>query len=113
MNDLAFKLKEDGSKLTAEEFMNEVERVYDGRSKEFASLDNIDNLIDKLDKYIKDNQGVLYGGIPIAAAAKAVSAGLKVFKNVYQKTKSFVKAKVAFINEIFKKLNGLLSSNRT
>jgi len=39
MNDLAFKLKEAKSELTAEEFMNEVERIYDGRTKEFASLD--------------------------------------------------------------------------
>jgi hypothetical protein len=39
MNDLAFKLKEAKSELTAEEFMNEVERIYDGRTKEKRSLD--------------------------------------------------------------------------
>ena len=39
MNDLAFKLKEANSELTADEFMNEVERIYDGRTKEKRSLD--------------------------------------------------------------------------
>ena len=39
MNDLAFKLKEAKSELTAEEFMNEVERIYDGRTREKRSLD--------------------------------------------------------------------------
>ncbi len=34
MNDLDFKLKEAKSELTAKEFMNEVERIYDGRTKE-------------------------------------------------------------------------------
>jgi hypothetical protein len=47
MNDLAFKLKEANSELTAEEFMNEVERIYDGRTKEFASLDKTESLKDK------------------------------------------------------------------
>jgi hypothetical protein len=39
MNDLAFKLKEAKSELTADEFMNEVERIYDGRTREKRSLD--------------------------------------------------------------------------
>ena len=47
MNDLAFKLKEANSTLTAEEFINEVERIYDGRTKEFASLDKTESLKDK------------------------------------------------------------------
>ena len=47
MNDLAFKLKEANSALTAEEFMNEVERDYDGRTREFASLDKTESLKDK------------------------------------------------------------------
>ena len=50
MNDLDFKLKEAKSELTAEEFMNEVEREYDGRTKEFASLDDVSNI----DKFIKN-----------------------------------------------------------
>ena len=44
MNDLDFKLKEANSELTAEEFMNEVERDYDGRTREFASLDKTESL---------------------------------------------------------------------
>jgi len=44
MNDLDFKLKEAKSELTAEEFMNEVEKDYDGRTREFASLDKIESL---------------------------------------------------------------------
>ena len=47
MKDLAFKLKEANSELTAEEFMNEVERSYDGRTREFASLDKTESLKDK------------------------------------------------------------------
>jgi hypothetical protein len=47
MNDLDFKLKEAKSELTAEEFMNEVERIYDGRTKEKRSLDKTESLTGK------------------------------------------------------------------
>ena len=47
MKDLAFKLKEANSELTDEEFMNEVERSYDCRTREFASLDKTESLKDK------------------------------------------------------------------
>jgi len=112
MKDLSISLEEAGIEMTAEEFIDQVEKKLDKRTKEKRSLDIIESKLDKgitqLDKYIKDNQGILYSGVPIAAAAaQAVRGGFKILKSTYQKTKSIAKAIKAAINYLQKKFKNL------
>ena len=84
-----------GSKQTAEQFMDQLEKDADQRTKEDTSFDIVEDVIDDmisdLDGYIKSMEGTLAAN-PITPIAKIIRTALKTFKTVYQKTKSFAKA---------------------
>ena len=112
MNKLNDVLELKGSDVNAEQFMDQLQKDADQRTKEDTSLDVVedvlDNMIQGVDSYIESMKGTLSAN-PITPAARAVKAGLKVFKTVYQKTKSIVKAINAAVNEIYNKLKGEVS----
>ena len=112
MNKLNDVLELKGSELNAEQFMDQLQKDADQRTKEDTSLDVVedvlDNMIQGVDSYIESMKGTLSAN-PITPAARAVKAGLKVFKTVYQKTKSIAKAINAAVNEIYTKLKGEVS----
>jgi hypothetical protein len=112
MNKLNDVLELKGSELNAEQFMDQLQKDADQRTKEDTSLDVVedvlDNMIQGVDSYIESMKGTLSVN-PIVPAARAIKAGLKVFKTVYQKTKSIVKAINAAANEIYNRLKGEVS----
>jgi hypothetical protein len=101
IKDLDFKLKEAKSELTAEEFMNEVERIYDGRTKEFASLDdvsNIDKFIDNvLDPVIDQYKGT-FSSLNPAAFAQGLKTGLRAYQKAIKDGKTFKESLQKLIN---------------
>ena len=102
-----------GSKQTAEQFMDQLEKDADQRTKEDTSFDIVEDVIDDmisdLDGYINKMKGTLGSGNILSSGAVAVKTGLKVFKAVYQKTKSFTKAFNAAVSKIAE-LTGLKKS---
>jgi len=112
MNKLNDVLELKGSDINAEQFMDQLQKDADQRTKEDTSLDVVEDVLDSMiqgvDSYIDSMKGTLSAN-PITPAARAVKAGLKVFKTVYQKTKSIAKAINAAVNEIYTKLKGEVS----
>ena len=112
MNKLNDVLELKGSKLNAEQFMDQLQKDADQRTKEDTSLDVVedvlDNMIQGVDSYIKSMEGTL-GANPITPIAKTIRTALKTFKTVYQKTKSFAKAFKAAKDYIVK-ITGLKST---
>ena len=112
MNKLNDVLELKGSKLNAEQFMDQLQKDADQRTKEDTSLDVVedvlDNMIQGVDSYIKSMEGT-FGANPITPIAKIIKTALKTFKTVYQKTKSFAKAFKAAKDYIVK-ITGLKST---
>ena len=102
MNDLAFKLKEEGSELTAEQFIDELEKKFDKRTPEKRSLDKIskiDRFIEKnLDPIIDQYKGTIGSGPTPGAFAQALKTGLRAYQKAIKAGKTFKESLQKLIN---------------
>jgi len=96
MKDLSISLEEAGVEMTAEEFIDEVERTYDGRIKEKRSLDviieGIDKSIETVEK-LKADPNVLGMNMGfLEAGRQTIVLFLRGIKAALQEGLSFVQA---------------------
>jgi hypothetical protein len=116
MNDLSISLKEAGSELTAEQFIDELEKKFDKRTKEFASLDkvsNIDRFIKNvLEPRIKESGGAAGSSPTPGAIAQALKTALKGYQSLIKAGKTFKEALSRFIKDFISALQTKYSLTR-